>query len=69
MGYTIFLDRDSVKDIEAGLAAGCAKNLPVATGNGKTALKILKKKGIVPDFFGKDLFETALWIIQHVKPE
>jgi len=60
---------DSVKDIECGLAAGCAKNLLVATGNGKKALKTLGNKGIVPDFFGKDLFETALWIIQNVNPE
>ncbi len=58
---------DSVKDIECGHAAGCAKNLLVATGNGKKALKLLADKGITPDFYGKNLFEAAQWIIQHVK--
>jgi len=60
---------DSAKDIECGLAAGCAKNLLVATGNGEDALKALARKGIVPDFYGKDLYDAALWIIQHVKSE
>ncbi len=59
---------DSAKDIECGLSAGCAKNLLVATGNGKKAVKSLADKGIIPDFYGKDLFEAAQWIIQHVKP-
>jgi D-glycero-D-manno-heptose 1,7-bisphosphate phosphatase len=67
-GHTMMVG-DSVKDIKCGLAAGCAKNLLVATGNGKAALKILGDKGIHPDFFGKDLFDTALWIILHVNPE
>ncbi len=59
---------DSAKDIECGQAAGCAKNILVATGNGEKAIKTLADKGIIPDFYGKDLFETALWIIQHVNP-
>jgi len=57
---------DSAKDIECGLAAGCAKNLLVATGNGKNAIKALAEKGIIPDFYGADLFEVAQWIIRHV---
>ncbi|MCP3940141.1 MAG: D-glycero-beta-D-manno-heptose 1,7-bisphosphate 7-phosphatase [Desulfobacteraceae bacterium] len=59
---------DSAKDIECGLAGGCAKTLLVATGNGEKARKTLAAKGIFPDFYGKDLFEAALWIIRHVKP-
>ncbi|MCP4722764.1 MAG: HAD-IIIA family hydrolase, partial [Desulfobacteraceae bacterium] len=59
---------DSAKDIECGQAAGVAKNILVATGNGEKAIKTLADKGITPDFYGKDLFETALWIIQHVNP-
>jgi D-glycero-D-manno-heptose 1,7-bisphosphate phosphatase len=58
---------DSAKDIQCGLGAGCAKNLLVATGNGKKAIKTLADKGIHPDFYGADLFEVAQWIIQ-VKP-
>lgn len=57
---------DSAKDIECGLLAGCAKNLLVATGNGKNAVKTLGDKGIIPDFYGADLFEVAQWIIRHV---
>jgi D-glycero-D-manno-heptose 1,7-bisphosphate phosphatase len=60
---------DSAKDVECGLSAGCAKNILVATGNGKKAVKSLADKGIIPDFYGKDLFEAAQWIIQHVKPK
>ncbi len=63
-----FMVGDSAKDIECGLAAGCGKNLLVATGNGKKAIKTLADKGIVPNFYGQDLFEVAQWIIQHVKP-
>ncbi len=57
---------DSAKDIQCGLAAGCHKNILVATGNGKTAAKVLKEKGLAPDFFGKDLHDAALWIIQNL---
>jgi histidinol phosphatase-like enzyme len=73
MKRVVFLDRDGVinrdsaKDIQCGLGAGCAKNLLVATGNGKKAIKTLADKGIHPDFYGADLFEVAQWIIQ-VKP-
>ncbi len=59
---------DSARDMECGLAGGCAKTILVATGNGPTALKTLAARGIVPDFYGKDLFDAALWILHHVKP-
>lgn len=59
---------DSARDIECGLAAGCVKTILVATGNGPVALKTLAAKGIVPDYYAKDLFDAALWIIRHVKP-
>ncbi len=54
---------DSAKDIECGRAAGCGRNLLVATGNGKKALDRLLDKGIAPDFYAKNLFEAAQWII------
>lgn len=57
---------DSARDIECGLAGGCAKTILVATGNGPTALKTLAARGIVPDFYAKDLFDAARWIIRHV---
>jgi D-glycero-D-manno-heptose 1,7-bisphosphate phosphatase len=57
---------DSAKDIECGLAAGCAKTLLVATGNGENALRTLAENSIHPDFFGKDLLEVAQWIIHNV---
>jgi phosphoglycolate phosphatase-like HAD superfamily hydrolase len=60
---------DSAKDIECGRAAGCSKNILVATGNGSQAINTLKEKGVIPDFFGKDLFETALWIINNMKKD
>jgi histidinol-phosphate phosphatase family protein len=53
---------DSAKDIECGKHAGCAKTILVKTGNGEKALAALTKKGIVPDFIAKDLYEAACWI-------
>lgn len=64
-----FMVGDSAKDIECGLSAKCGKNILVATGNGNQAMNTLKAKGILPDFFGKDLFDAALWIIDHVKKD
>ncbi len=62
-----FMVGDSVKDIECALNAGCSKALLVKTGNGLKAEQQLLKKGIIPDFIGADLYETALWIINSVK--
>jgi len=64
-----FMVGDSTKDIECGRAAGIAKNILVATGNGNQAINTLKEAGIIPDFFGKDLFDAALWIIDTVKKD
>ncbi|MCJ7774579.1 MAG: D-glycero-beta-D-manno-heptose 1,7-bisphosphate 7-phosphatase [Desulfobacterales bacterium] len=50
---------DSAKDIECARNAGCGGNILVRTGNGKTAEKILAKKGIFPGFIVKDLYEAA----------
>jgi histidinol-phosphate phosphatase family protein len=55
---------DSARDIECGLAAGCGFTALVATGNGTSARQTLQARGIVPDFYGKDLFDTAQWIVQ-----
>ena len=60
---------DSAKDIECGLSAKCSKNILVATGNGRQAINTLKEKGVIPDFFGKDLFDAALWIINNMKKD
>ncbi len=57
-----FMVGDSAKDIECGKNAGCAKTILVKTGNGEKALTTLTKKGIVPDFIAKDLYEAACWI-------
>ncbi|WP_457553637.1 D-glycero-beta-D-manno-heptose 1,7-bisphosphate 7-phosphatase [Desulfobacula sp.] len=70
--YTLNLDQsfmvgDSVKDIECAKNAGCAKALLVKTGNGLKAQQQLFQKGIIPDFIGSNLYETALWIINSVK--
>lgn len=58
---------DSAKDIECARNAGCSKALLVRTGNGTKAELKLADKGILPDFTGSDLHETALWIIRNVK--
>ncbi len=57
---------DSAKDIQCGLAAGCPRNILVATGNGKVAARELEKQGISPDFFGKALHDAAQWIIANL---
>jgi D-glycero-D-manno-heptose 1,7-bisphosphate phosphatase len=64
-----FMVGDSAKDIQCGRAAKCGKNILVATGNGNQARNTLKNLGIIPDFFGKDLFDAALWIIDNVKKD
>jgi D-glycero-D-manno-heptose 1,7-bisphosphate phosphatase len=50
---------DSAKDIECARNAGCYGSILVHTGNGKKAEKVLAKKGILPGFIVKDLFEAA----------
>ncbi|MBU0463944.1 MAG: D-glycero-beta-D-manno-heptose 1,7-bisphosphate 7-phosphatase [Proteobacteria bacterium] len=62
-----FMVGDSAKDIECAHNAGCSKTLLVKTGNGLKAQQQLFQKGIIPDFIGTDLYETALWIINSVK--
>ncbi len=61
-----FMVGDSAKDIECALNAGCSKVLLVKTGNGLKARHYLLQKGIIPDYIGKNLYETALWIINSV---
>ena len=56
---------DSAKDIECGRNAGCGQTCLVATGNGQKAWKDLARKGMAPDFFGKDLYDVAQWITNH----
>ncbi|MDD9302883.1 MAG: D-glycero-beta-D-manno-heptose 1,7-bisphosphate 7-phosphatase [Desulfobacter sp.] len=59
---------DSAKDIECGIAAGCANNILVATGNGHKALALLSDRNIIPDFFAQDLYAAATWIISTLAP-
>ncbi len=54
---------DSAKDIECAKAAGCAYGVLVLTGNGLSAVNVLKNKGIQPDHVAKNLMEAAVWII------
>lgn len=63
-----FMVGDSAKDIECGKNAGCAVTILVKTGNGEKALAALKKKGIVPDFLARDLYEAACWITANFPP-
>ncbi|WP_022666243.1 D-glycero-beta-D-manno-heptose 1,7-bisphosphate 7-phosphatase [Desulfospira joergensenii] len=56
---------DSAKDVECGINAGCGLTCLVATGNGRNARKDLARKGIVPDYFGEDLYDAAQWITNH----
>jgi len=70
--YNLDLDHslmigDSAKDIECARNAGCSKALLVKTGNGPKAETELSGKGILPDFTGRNLYETALWVIENVK--
>jgi D-glycero-D-manno-heptose 1,7-bisphosphate phosphatase len=56
---------DSVRDIQAGMAAGC-RTVLVQTGNGKTAIQDLKAAGRSPDHVASDLNRAAGWILdQH----
>jgi D-glycero-D-manno-heptose 1,7-bisphosphate phosphatase len=63
-----FMVGDSVKDIACARAAGCAKVLLVKTGNGPAAYEELIKNRMAPDYFAKDLYAAALWIINSAKP-
>lgn len=58
---------DSAKDIECARNAGCGGSILVRTGNGKAAEKILAKKGVIPSFIVKDLYEAASLITNPVK--
>lgn len=58
---------DSAKDIECGRAAGCRATVLVATGNGAAAKAALEEKGMAPDYYARDLFDAAQWIITHLK--
>jgi D-glycero-D-manno-heptose 1,7-bisphosphate phosphatase len=58
---------DSAKDIECARNAGCGHAVLVKTGNGSEAEKILKEKGIFPDFIARDLLEAVGWILTHNK--
>lgn len=58
---------DSAKDIECARNAGCGYAVLVKTGNGSEAEKILKEKGIFPDFIARDLLEAVGWILTHNK--
>lgn len=57
---------DSAKDIECGINAGCARTVLVATGNGPKARKALAEKGICPDYYARDLYDAARWMIEHL---
>jgi len=56
---------DSAKDIECGKRAGCGVTLLVKTGHYADALTSLSSSGIVPDVHAFDLYEAAIWIIDH----
>ncbi|WDP91260.1 MAG: D-glycero-beta-D-manno-heptose 1,7-bisphosphate 7-phosphatase [Desulfobacter sp.] len=57
---------DSAKDIECGRAAGCAKTVLVATGNGPKARQELADKGITPDYWARDLYDAAQWLASNL---
>ena len=56
---------DSTKDIECAKNADCGYSALVRTGNGVKAEKILKEKGIVPNFTGTDLLDVTKWILEN----
>ncbi len=58
---------DSSKDIECAINARCGKTILVRTGNGKKACKTLSQLGIKPDVIAANLYDAAVWIINHVK--
>lgn len=58
---------DSVKDIECALNAGCKTTVLVKTGNGNTALPVLKSLNMPLDHVADDLYAAAQWIIQNIK--
>ena len=68
LNYSIMIG-DSVKDIEAGKAAGCGATILVLTGNGKQSVDILKEKSIEPDFIANNLMDAAIWITKTDQQE
>lgn len=56
---------DSSKDIMSAVNAGCGFKILVKTGNGEKACKELEEKGVLPDYFAKDLFDAHEWIIKN----
>lgn len=64
-GYSVMVG-DSAKDIECGINAGCARTVLVATGNGPRAHKALAEKGIYPDYYARDFYDAAQWMIENL---
>ncbi len=57
-----FLIGDKECDLLAGIRAGCKVAL-VKTGYGEATLSNLKHQDIKPDYVGKNLLDSVLWII------
>ena len=57
---------DSVKDIECGQNAGCARSVLVRTGNGVAAEATLCRSGHLPDHVAPDLLAAVKWITRQV---
>jgi len=65
--YTIDLSSacmigDSARDIECGKAAGCGYCILVRTGNGETAQKELREKGLISEYIADDILDATKWI-------
>ena len=55
---------DSAKDIQCARNAGCGRAVLVRTGNGDSASRELKARGVPIDYLAEDLADAAAWIIR-----
>jgi D-glycero-D-manno-heptose 1,7-bisphosphate phosphatase len=58
LSHTILVG-DSAKDIQCARAAGCGRAVLVATGNGRSAMETLARRGQSPDHTADNLLEAA----------
>ncbi|MEJ2638174.1 MAG: D-glycero-beta-D-manno-heptose 1,7-bisphosphate 7-phosphatase [Desulfosarcinaceae bacterium] len=58
---------DSVKDIQCARAGGCGTSVLVQTGNGRSALETLIRRGQPPDYVADDLLDAAGYIETNVR--
>ncbi len=58
---------DKTTDIDCGKTAGCSTTILVKTGYGETALDQLAKENHRPDHVAQNLYDAAVWIVEHLK--